>query len=882
MMNKKQLFFLNCMGLFTYILGAYIGDKLILSPSGASSIWPPAGIALALVLIYRNLALPAIFLGSVLTQIPNFFDNPSIDSFINSLPIGVFISLGVCLQAIFATYLISHFIGEHDPLIKDSTIIKFLFIGSIVGSGIAPIFLTIELFYNHNISYSNLLSIWITRWIGSALGILIITPLILIFLARPRELWKKRGNYVLYPSLMLLAFSVVIFNYSQQQTVIHMKETFNRQSNLLNDALFNQLNSYLTINLILKSFFEHSTFISKDEFKGFSLLILQQYHTLASIEWIPYIEAKKRTEFENLFNVCIHELDVSKKKHYFPIAYIEPMENNQQFLGFNLGSNPLALKSLLLASESGERVVTEQLILTKEKLITEGIRIYSAVFSSDVDNNPILKGFVANTFSIEKEIATLMKQNNKLTLEVEILASNRIIYSSFTQNKPQKRQHFSLIKTSVLTVANHRWQISYMPSKEFIKNQKSWHPWWLLLGSFLFTGLTEITLLILTGRTLRTEELVKLRTLALSKAIATGELHNTILQALASPMPLNEILALVIKKIEDEDPEILCSVLLLDKTGKFLIHGASGRLPTFYTQAIDGLQIGKAVGSCGTAAYLKQRVIVADINQHPYWNNFIELTAKAELAACWSEPIMSSEQQVLGTFAIYYRQPKSPTKETLNKMLSLSKLIGLVIERKTSEERIRYLAFYDALTKLPNRRLLYERLNQELILVKRHHNYGALMFLDLDHFKTLNDSLGHHIGDELLIQVAKRLTTCLREEDTVARLGGDEFVILLRSRNHYDNNEQVLDYAIITAKRILKALYIPYFLEKYEHVVTSSIGITLFSINNNNVDNLFKQADIAMYDAKNNGRNTFSFYNKNMAKQANKRLQKEKDLRKRR
>ena len=886
MLKKKQFVILNCTCLFAYLLGAYIGKLLILSPSGASPIWPPAGIALAMLLLYGRATLPGIFLGSLLTHIPHFFNKPSIDSVVSSLPTGVFISMGVCLQAVLAAYLIRRFVGKNDPLIEDSKILKFLFLAAIIGSSIAPIFFSIELSYNRTISYFELFSAWATWWVGDAIGILIITPLIFIFLAKPRELWKKRRNYIFYPSLMLLVFSISILNYGKQQEVIRIKEIFDRQSTLFDDVLFNKIRSYLRVNLVLKSFFENTSFVSTDEFHQFSEAILREHQTLVSIEWIPYIKSSQRAEFETLFKMDIRESNLdnsmmiaAEREYYFPIAYLEPLKNRTKILGFDLRSNPVIFRNFLQAWELESPVVTKKLVIIKDKTFIEGIKIYSAVFNPSSDENVNLKGFVGNTFLIEKEMEALTQQNKKLQIEIEILEGNTVIYSSFSQKKPQKIHALSLFRNSTLNFANKRWQLSYIPSKEFKNIQKYWGQWWLLLGSFLFTGLTGVALLMLTGRTLRTEALIDLRTLALSKAIAERDLHNKVLQAVVSPMPLDEILALVVQMVEANNPDMLCSILLLDETNKYLIHKASGRLPSFYTQAINGVEIGEAVGSCGTAAYLRHRVIVSDISQHPYWVNFTGLAKRAGLAACWSEPIMNSEEQVLGTFAIYYQEPKSPDKEILDKIISLSQLISLVIEKKTSEERVRYLAFYDALTKLPNRRLLYERLNQELVLVERHHNYGALMFLDLDHFKTLNDSLGHHIGDELLIQVAKKLKDCVREEDTVARLGGDEFVVLLRNRDSENSSEQALDYALMIAKRILKSLYIPYKLEKYEHVVTSSIGITLFGVDNKNIDSLFKQADTAMYEAKNKGRNTFSFYNNNMAEQVNQRLELENDLR---
>lgn len=187
--------------------------------------------------------------------------------------------------------------------------------------------------------------------------------------------------------------------------------------------------------------------------------------------------------------------------------------------------------------------------------------------------------------------------------------------------------------------------------------------------------------------------------------------------------------------------------------------------------------------------------------------------------------------------------------------------------RKKAEEEIRELAFYDSLTSLPNRRLLSDRLFQAQIVSKRSGYYGAVLFMDLDNFKPLNDTYGHTIGDLLLIQVAQRIRSCLRESDTVARFGGDEFIVLLSELSE-DKNASI-DQAMVIAEKIRHSLAHPYFLkipsntieEKIvEHHCSASIGCTLFFNHEATQDEIFNQADSAMYTAKENGRNRVHFY----------------------
>ncbi|MDP1733276.1 MAG: EAL domain-containing protein [Sulfuritalea sp.] len=185
------------------------------------------------------------------------------------------------------------------------------------------------------------------------------------------------------------------------------------------------------------------------------------------------------------------------------------------------------------------------------------------------------------------------------------------------------------------------------------------------------------------------------------------------------------------------------------------------------------------------------------------------------------------------------------------------------ISRNTeAEAEIHRLAFYDPLTQLPNRRLLLDRLQQAITASARNGREGALLFIDLDNFKTLNDTLGHDKGDLLLQQVAQRLNDSVREGDTVARLGGDEFVVMLEGLD--TNPEDAAPQAKMVGEKILAALNEPYLLAQHKHHSTPSIGVTLFGGNQDTVDELLKRADFAMYQSKAAGRNTLRFFDPQM------------------
>lgn len=212
----------------------------------------------------------------------------------------------------------------------------------------------------------------------------------------------------------------------------------------------------------------------------------------------------------------------------------------------------------------------------------------------------------------------------------------------------------------------------------------------------------------------------------------------------------------------------------------------------------------------------------------------------------------------------------------MNKNSIIEKLMGItedITERKNAEEQVRKLAFFDPLTELPNRRLLVDRLGQAVAASKRSGRYGAVMFLDLDNFKTINDTSGHAVGDLLLIEVAQRITRCVREMDTVARFGGDEFVVMLRE---LDVDHQLsIERAGIVAEKIRSALAEVYVLTRMpgndrettvEYHCTSSIGVALYGKHDIYQEDILKWADTAMYQAKAEGSNLIRFFDRQLCK----------------
>lgn len=330
--------------------------------------------------------------------------------------------------------------------------------------------------------------------------------------------------------------------------------------------------------------------------------------------------------------------------------------------------------------------------------------------------------------------------------------------------------------------------------------------------------------------------------------------QGQLLEMIAKGTPLKETLQRLMDLLESQLPGLICSVLLLDKNGVQLRHAASCNLAEGYIQAIDGISVGPNVGSCGTAVFRRQTIIVNDIASDPLWSDFRQLAAVHGLRACWSKPILAQQNNILGTFAVYYTEPRTPDTREVELVDMATQLAEIAIERHHNEDRIRYLAHHDALTGLPNRSLLEDRIKQAILYAQRYDRHATVVFIDLDNFKLINDSLGHTAGDELLKTVAHRMTESVRKTDTVVRLGGDEFVIIL-----FDQSKNA-DAVIQTLQKLLDAVGKPIHVNQQELQVTCSMGLATYPVDGSDTETLLMNADAAMYRAKAIGRNNYQFY----------------------
>lgn len=342
-----------------------------------------------------------------------------------------------------------------------------------------------------------------------------------------------------------------------------------------------------------------------------------------------------------------------------------------------------------------------------------------------------------------------------------------------------------------------------------------------------------------------------------------------ILEMIAIGRSASDIYDAIALLYEARNPGMRCSMLELEHNK--LLHGGAPSLPKAYCDAVNGLENGPNVGSCGTSTYTGQRVLVENIETDPKWEKIKQYALPHGMRCCWSEPIKDSSGKVLGAFGMYYNHPALPNTAELHDLISAARLAGIVMERDQAQKRIQILAYTDELTGLANRAAFSQHLAEITKTSARHNRRFGLLYIDLDNFKAVNDSLGHAAGDLLLKTIAKRLVNTCREIDFIARLGGDEFCILIEEVDD--------DYAANVARRCLDAIAQP--IEMYSRKLTPacSIGIAYYPDDGKDLSELLKAGDTSLYTAKENGKNQYAFYKAELTLQAEYRFHVEQNLR---
>lgn len=566
-------------------------------------------------------------------------------------------------------------------------------------------------------------------------------------------------------------------------------------------------------------FFQGSDNVSKKEWHDFigALEIKKNYPGIQGIGFslmlapdeVASTEQKMRKEGFDSFKIK----PLGKREEYSTILYLEPLDKrNLQAIGYDMFSEPVRREAMRTARDTGVASISGKVTLVQEidSDVQPGMLMYLPLYKKGAKTDTLqqrrsaLLGYVYSAFRMNDLMDKLVLEKSILNFEIydsSNISDDHLLYRSFKPSSYISR--YKVQKT--IKIDNRMWYINLSSTKQFDLSVENYYPLLMtLVGLVIYFFLLFIIL-----------TLVKSRYLLLSQA--------------------NELL-----KLSQAIEQSSSSIMITDVKGKIEYVNSA------YT-ALTG--------------YFKEDVIGKDLawkRETELYNNMMK--------------VLSSGKNWEGEFT-NRRKDRSEYTESIkaSPIFQADKNIAHfmiikedITEKKYSQERIHHLANFDSLTGLPNRFQLEELSNYAIHMAKRKNEHFAIMFLDLDHFKDINDTLGHSAGDSLLIELATRFRSILREIDTVARLGGDEFIFLLPQTDAHGVPK--------VADKLLEIIDKPFTIYNHELIVTASIGIAVYPDDGTDQETLSKNADTAMYTAKKEGRNKYCFYTDIMQKNSSRNL----------
>lgn len=579
------------------------------------------------------------------------------------------------------------------------------------------------------------------------------------------------------------------------------------------DMIDRRMREYKNILQSGIGFFHGSSSVSRQEWHDFieALNIKENYPGMQGMGFskminpdeVDGVEQEMRRDGFSSFSIK----PSGDRKKYSAILYLEPTdERNLQAIGYDMFSEPVRRAAMESARDKGLPSVTGKVTLVQEidKEIQPGMLMYlplykkGAKLQSVEDRRNALVGFVYSPFRMNDAMNKIVLEKSLLNFKIydgEGISENNLLYNSLESsfNTPK----YSIKKT--LKINNHTWHIYFSSTKEFDNSTHTLYPVLMTsAGIAIQLFLLFVILLLVDSRNLlktQSKELLKL-----SQAVEQSPSTIVITDTYGNIEYANEAFT---------------------KTTGYSKEEAIGKNPRF-------LKSGKT--EMRTYSEIWAHLVAGKV----WHGEFINLTKSGVeyIEGVKATPIFQADGTVSHFMAI---------KEDIT-------------DKKHSEKRINYLANFDALTGLPNRFQLKERIKHAISTAKRDNEQFALIFLDLDHFKEINDTLGHDAGDTLLIEMARRFKSVLREVDIVSRFGGDEFIFLLPNTG--------ASGASYIAEKLLMAIDKPCKFNQNDMLVTASIGIAVYPTDGLDKQTLFKNADTAMYKAKQSGRNRYCLFSK--------------------
>jgi diguanylate cyclase (GGDEF)-like protein len=674
-----------------------------------------------------------------------------------------------------------------------------------------------------------------------------------------------------------------------------------------------RMQTYYSVLNGLRGLFQASPAVDRAAFHRYVDSLNTQAADVRAVSFVRRVTAQEKAAFERQVRAD-RSIDPAgypgfairppgDRSEYVVVTYVDPPDSRAA-IGLDIAADPERARSVAAARDSGMITATGRTILPSVPVATEAaVSLRVAVYRGDPpplaaeERRSAFAGFVAISFLVREMMSEVVWKVPSRPLELRVTdAGSRFASAGAPAPAPGSDDELlyrtgavagtSVLRETVLLEAGDRqWQVRIgAPRAYFLGPRDELLPWIALAGGLVISVLLAGLIRALSTSGERALRLAGQMTEDLRRTMAEREraekrqrMEHAVTRVLAEADTLASAMPRILQTI--------CEAMGWHCGTRWKWDKDTGLLRCRDSWGIDSPEIQEYLAAClrhrlrpegGRKGLVRQAfvagrpVAITDITTEKSFER-MGLAAKAGLHGGFAFPLTLGSE-VHGVMEFFHRDVRAPD-ETLEQIAqSIGSQIGQYIVRKQAEEAVQFVATHDALTNLPNRVLFNQSLDRALALARRHNRRLAVLFIDLDRFKLINDTLGHDAGDALLTEVARRLTGSLRASDTVARLGGDEFVVLI---------EEVADPATIIdiAQKLIHSLGEPMTLSGHEYRMTASIGISSYPDDAEDVQGLLKNADIAMYRAKEQGRNNFQFYSARMNVHSVERLTLESGLR---
>lgn len=807
----------------------------------------PAGIALAACLSYRLLQVwPGILIGSF-----------SLNLFMSSQPdwqnpglylLPLIIALASLLQAVLGSRIIRQCISDPFTLSFDRDILRFLLSVPLICLVSATV--SVNAMQILSIEVMNFKTTWAGWWVGDALGILVMLPVVMSFIGQPRKLWRGR-RWLMSSQMLIFTLVIVILTLNIKQFENNRLEDRFRIRTQEAGTLFQvALKAEELIQESVAQLFVSSDEVTRQEFSEFVHWATEKNKHIQVVEWLPRITHEQRPNYEQQQRVYFGddfsitefvEKDrlgpATQREAYFPITYLEPEWDNKQAPGFDPSSTPVSKSVIEAAIAEGRAIARPPLKILRDNSRIDALIIYRPVYEKSNGeltlNSGIgqVVGLVNIVLRIEDFIYEILQQGemSDFSLKWQDDETGEFFF------KQAVTTNSSISHEVTFMLAGRSMRLIFNPTESFIRSASTNLTEFALIGGFLLAGLFALLFLSITGRTHRISTEVTLRTEELSTATSRAQ---------ESEKRIREVL----KEMQQTEQKLLLSDVAFNSTSEAMmitdnykkiiaVNSAFTHITGYQQSEVLGVYPSFLVSGLSDTDFQKlSESFAIGMKEHGIWRGEIQCRHKDKTMF----PAYVSMSAVYDT----------EHSHTISNMVGVFSDIS---EVKEAQAKIERHANYDTLTDLPNRRLFTDRLQQAILRCGRHNEKLCLMFLDLDRFKDVNDTLGHEFGDELLKHMALRIHDCVREVDTVARLGGDEFTIIL---SEFDNKSD----AVNIAQKLISDIEKPMTIKGQNIRVTTSVGITFYPDDAMDTGMLIQNADRAMYAAKDLGGNAFKFY----------------------